>query len=154
MVEYTLGLDIGGTNIRIGAVDKELKVHYFEKVYQKTVFINQKNADNLIEFISKYLSKNNIADKVTTIALAVPATISKDEKTVLQAPALTGFNDLDIVTPLEEYFGMKVFLLKDVWTAVLYDTAKYKIRTDGFIAACYIGTGIGNVLLYEGNIYI
>lgn len=153
MGEYILGLDIGGTNIRIGAVDKESEVHYFEKVYQKTVFTNSKSVDNLIEFISNYISKYQLTGQVVAIAIAVPATISKDCTTVLQAPSLPGFDNLNLLAPLEEYFGIKVFLLKDVWTAALYDIHKYHLNTGGLIAACYVGTGIGNVFLYNGEIY-
>ena len=153
MEQYSIGIDIGGTNIRIGAVGEGKSVHYFKKIHQKTVFPDDKSITHLTKFISEYIEENDLQEKVKAISIAIPATISKDCTIVLQAPSLLGFDNLDIVTPLESYFGVKVYLLKDVWTAALYDLDKNDIETDGFIIAGYIGTGIGNVLLFNGEIY-
>lgn len=153
MKRYRIGIDIGGTNIRIGAVDNNQQVHHFKKIYQKTIFSDDQSITNLTQFLSEYMEENDLRRKVTSISIAIPATINKDCTTVLQAPSLLGFDNLDIVTPLEKEFGIKVYLLKDVWTAALYDLAKQEIETEGVIIAGYIGTGIGNVLLFDGKIY-
>ena len=153
MERFIIGMDIGGTNVRIGAISKENCVHHFQKVYQKDIFVDDNSLDHLIHFIENFISEHALAGKIDGISIAMPATINKEGTTVMQAPSLVGFDNLNIVSPLEKYFGIKTILLKDVWTAAVYDIEKYHINCDGVVAACYIGTGLGNVLLIDGEIY-
>lgn len=152
MERFIIGMDLGGTNIRIGAVDEDKQVSFFKKVFQRKVFTNEDSISLLIQFIEDYINECELMGKIKTIAIGLPATVSRDCTTVLQAPSLMGFDNLDIVTPLEAYFGIKTILLKDVWTAVLYDINKYNLKLNGMIMACYVGTGIGNVILMDGQI--
>lgn len=153
MEHFIIGMDIGGTNIRIGAIGRDNCVHHFERVYQKDVFVDDNSLEHLIHFIERFISNNRLNGNVDAIAIAMPATTNREGTTVLQAPSLVGFDNLDIVSPLEKHFGIKTTLLKDVWTAAIYDTAKYHIASEGLVIACYIGTGLGNVLLIDGKIY-
>lgn len=152
MKRFIIGMDIGGTNIRIGAVDEERQVSFFKKVFQKEVFTSEDSISLLIRFIENYIKECELNGKIEAIAIGLPATVSKDCTTVLQAPSLMGFDNLDIVTPLQAHLGIKTMLLKDVWTAVLYDIKKYNLKSDGMVMACYVGTGIGNVMLMDGKI--
>lgn len=152
MKRFIIGMDIGGTNIRIGAVDEERQVSFFKKVFQKEVFTSEDSISLLIRFIENYIKECELKGKIEAIAIALPATVSKDCTTVLQAPNLIGFDNIDIVTPLQAHFGIKTMLLKDVWAAALYDIKKYNLKPDGMVMACYVGTGIGNVMLMDGKI--
>lgn len=152
MKRFIIGMDIGGTNIRIGAVDEERQVSFFKKVFQKEVFTSEDSISLLIRFIENYIKECELKGKIEAIAIGLPATVSKDCTTVLQAPSLIGFDNIDIVTPLQAHFGIKTMLLKDVWTAALYDIKKYNLKPDGMVIACYVGTGIGNVMLMDGKI--
>jgi allose kinase len=152
MEHFIIGMDIGGTNIRIGTVSKDNQVFFFKKVLQKEVFINENSIELLIRFLEEYMHSSGLMGKIDQISIGLPAIISSDGTTVLQAPNLIGFDSLDIVTPLEKHFGIKTVLLKDVWAAVLYDMDKYQLKADGIVMACYIGTGIGNVMVLDGKI--
>lgn len=152
MEHFIIGMDIGGTNIRIGTVGKDKQVSFFKKVLQKEVFINKNSITLLISFIDDYINEFGLVGQIDQIAIGLPAIVSNDGTTVLQAPNLVGFDNLDIVTPLEKHFGIKTLLLKDVWAAVLYDINKYNLNSNGIIMACYIGTGIGNVMVLDGKI--
>lgn len=152
MKHFIIGIDIGGTNIRIGAVAQDKQVSFFKKVFQREVFTNENSIPLLIRFIADYINEFELMGKVEAIAIGLPATVSRDCTTVLQAPNLKGFDNRDIITPLEEFFGIKTLLLKDVWTAVLYDINKYNLSPSGMVMACYIGTGIGNVMVMDGKI--
>lgn len=153
MERFKIGMDIGGTNIRIGAVDRNHCVHCFEKIYQKDVFVDENSLTHLLRFIEGFIAKNELEGKVDGIAIGMPATIDKEGTRALQAPGLVGFDNLELVSPIESRFGMKATLLKDVWSAATYDMEKYHIHCQGVAAAYYIGTGIGNVLLFNGEIY-
>lgn len=153
MEHFIIGMDIGGTNIRIGAVNEENKVVYFSKVYQKSVFINESYLECLIHFIDNFICENKLEGKISGIAIAMPATINKEGTIVLQAPCLPEFDNLNLVEPLESYFHVKTSLLKDVWTAAIYDVEKYRVPSENVIAAFYVGTGIGNVIIIDGKIY-
>lgn len=117
MERFMIGMDIGGTNIRIGAVDSNYGVQHLEKVYQKNIFSDEDSPACLIRFIEAFIEKNRLDGNVDGISIAMPATINREGTTVLQAPGLTGFDNRNLVSPLESHFGIKVILLKDVWAA-------------------------------------
>ena len=114
MGTYVVGLDIGGTNIRIGAVDSTAKAVWFEKVPRPTVLDGKDSMGRLCAFIADFLERHAIADDVEAISVGFPATIDKARTTVLQAPNIPGLDGVNVVGPVESAFNVPCFLCKDV----------------------------------------
>ncbi len=147
-----LGLDIGGTNIRIGAVDPEGKVSCFEKVPRKSVLDGVDPVARLCGFLKTFLDKNGAGEEICAVSIGFPATLNKECTVVLQAPNIPGLNGVNFVEPLKEVFHVPVYLCKDVWTAFYYDMHRYQVPWRGVISGIYVGTGIGNVLSVDGKL--
>jgi len=152
MSSYILGLDIGGTNIRIGAVDEKGGVSCFEKVPRSTVLDGSAPIDKLCGFISHFMNKYAVAELVSAVSVGFPATLNKECTTVIQAPNIPSLDGIDFVSPLKAAFHVPAFLCKDVWTAFYYDMHKYAVPWSGVVTGIYVGTGIGNVISIDGKI--
>ena len=83
---YIVGMDIGGTNIRIGAVDRSGAVRCFEKVRRAAVLDGTAPVERLTRFITGFLERYGIAGEVRAVSIGFPATLDRACTTVLQAP--------------------------------------------------------------------
>ena len=148
-----LGLDIGGTNIRIGLVDMEGHINHFEIGASQHVF-NNDAVHGLIAFIRDYLSRVTDGHMPDGVALGFPSSVSKDRRTLLSTPNITGLDGLAIVDILEPSLGVPVFVDRDVNMLFYCDKQLHGIPDTGIVLGFYIGTGFGNVIAIDGKILI
>ncbi len=151
MKNHYIGIDIGGTNIRIGAVDENKNIVAFEKKRTHEVFLDERTEDSLISLIEDFMDKYNLQDNVKAISIGFPATINKERTIVLQAPNINVLDNLNVIEILSKAFNIQAYIVKDVCTALQYDIDKYKIPEDGILIGFYIGTGIGNIIYIDGK---
>lgn len=149
---YIIGVDVGGTNIRIGAKNQDTYLRAFVKIKTKSVLYGDNLGDKLADFIERYIEENFQANQIEAIALGFPATVSRDRRTVLQTPNIEGFNNMPVVDILEKRLkGVRVFLERDVNLLFYNDVSVCRVPREGLSIGIYIGTGIGNAIFVEGK---
>lgn len=149
---YTIGIDIGGTNFRIGSVSQNGEVEHFEKISSR-IFDNGNVIDILAESITDYIERHQIAGKVLGVAIGLPSLVSKDKSTVISTPNLKGFDNLLLVKELSKVLSMPVFLDRDVNFLLQNDIERLKLPKDSTVLGFYIGTGLGNAMYLDGKLY-
>ena len=90
--ECVIGIDIGGTNIRIGRTDENDQLVDFERVSSKETFKDGNISESLTEVLKNYLDKYCKNVQVKQIAIGIPATLSSDRKQILQVPNINGWS--------------------------------------------------------------
>ena len=152
MGNLTLGIDIGGTNFRIGAVDEAGSISHFEKNSSR-IF----DTGDVVEIIKKeidaYMDRYGIRDSVRAVAVGIPSIVSKDKKTIISTPNLKGFNNIRFSDKLSEKLNIPVFLDRDVNFLLMNDMKKLKIDNTKTVLGFYIGTGFGNAMCINGKLY-
>lgn len=149
---YTLGIDIGGTNFRIGLVGENGDVHYFEKKSSQA-FQGGDAVLRLQQEIETYLKKYVNGAKPRAAAIGVPSMVSKDKKTIYSTPNLKAFDQIYFGDTLEKKLGFPVFLDRDVNYLLQNDMYQLGLEPDGTILGFYIGTGFGNAIFMNGEFY-
>lgn len=149
---YTLGIDIGGTNLRIGLVDHNYNLTRFEKHSVKELLRSEDSCVILADLIKKYLSSHNAENLVQGICLGFPATVDKCGERVLGAPNLGGFDGINVKKELSRYLPYPIFIDKDVNLLIKCDLWRTK-STARDIIACYVGTGLGNAIILDGVLH-
>jgi len=143
--EYVLSLDIGGTNLRIGMVDRN------NKLYNYTCEENNLlDLDDLKSYINKHIKKNSIGSLVS-IAIGFPSTVSKNKKIVYSSPNIEGFDNINVADPLEDMFNVPVFIDRDVNFLLEYEIITRHLTGEGILLGFYIGTGFGNSIYINGQ---
>ena len=145
-----IGIDIGGTNFRIGTVDENRKVYNLKKVSVKNVFHNEKVLESLKDFLCEYINESNY--QIEAISIGFPATINKERTKVLQAPNIKYIENLDVVEYLGNELNIPVYLEKDTTMLMYYDKNKYGLPDEGIISCIYFGTGVGSMLMIDGKV--
>lgn len=151
IIMYTIGIDIGGTSLRIGLIDEKQEYQHLEKVPQGDILVGDSIA-NLTAFIRAYVEKTVGMDAIAGVCAALPATISRDRSTVLNAPNINGFDGVAVKDRLEKELGLPVFLEKDVNVQLYYDLNRFDLLDCDCVVACYVGTGLGNAMYIDGKL--
>jgi len=143
-----IGVDIGGTNIRVGAVDCNANI-YQEKIFSSRNLQGDNAVNDLLDYLKTYIK--SLRFTVRALSFGFPSTIDKDRMTVVNTPNLKGFNNVKIKPIYEDTLGLPVYINKDA-TALLYcDMYKQNIDQTGTVVGIYFGTGIGNSIIINGK---
>ena len=146
-----IGIDIGGTNIRIGHTDEAGELADFERISSKETFKDGNISESLAEVLEDYISRNCVGLEILQIVIGIPAALSADRKEILQVPNIKGMDHLFLGEELEKKLGIKVTLDRDVNMLYYWDKFDKKLDDQGIGVGIYIGTGVGNAIFINGE---
>lgn len=143
MSEIVLGIDIGGTNTKMGLVSQSGKLLAFETFPTKGPKDFDEYQKELLLVAEMLCDKAKIKLK-NILALGVGAPNGNGVNGFIESPPnLKHWGTFDFVTPISELFGKKVFLENDANVAALGEKMWGKaIDLQDFIVIT-LGTGIG-----------
>lgn len=148
-----IGIDIGGTNIRLGVVDEKLHLSHFEK--SSSAFLREPDSsEKLVDFLRNYMERYALTD-IEAIRIGVPSMVDRDRDYVYRAPNLGGLVELKLATLLREALHLPVAVDRDVNHLLLYDIHELGLdpKRTKTILGFYIGTGLGNPIWLNGEIF-
>lgn len=138
-----IGIDIGGTHIRIGKGAKG-KVKKVKDLPTKTFAENKKDILNTFEKIKK--------EKVTAVGVSIPGPIGFKKTTLIQPNKFHGWTGINLANELSNHLKLPVFVSHDASLAAL---AEYKFgsqkNTDPLLYIT-VSTGIGVGVINSGQI--
>ena len=149
-MKYTIGVDIGGTNIVVGIIDENYKVVIKESFKTNAPRSAGEICEDIISSYKNLALKTGISsDELTEIGIACPGIIKKG--VVVSATNLK-FTDIPLKEIMEEKSGLRCEVCNDANAVAL---AEYIISGDDDIhslVAVTIGTGIGGGIVIDGKI--
>lgn len=152
--DVIIGVDVGGTHVRMGMVDESLRLLAAETVPSSSINGAHGGPERLLTLLHGQTAKwCGDTHRPAAVALGFPSTISRDKRVVLQTPNLRGFDRLEIVDLVEKRFGVPAILEKDVIFLLAHDISDLRLATSGTIVGVYFGTGIGNAIFMNGRFY-
>lgn len=150
-----IGIDIGGTNFRIGAVDEDNHVAHFRKIPTSSVFHTEDAMADLTMYMKNYCQMlKEEGWNIQAISIGFPTTINRERTMVIQAPNVPFMENLPVVEVLSRELGIFTCIERDVTMALLYDQMKYELYDCESLAGIYFGTGLGNALLINGKMVV
>ena len=149
-----LGIDIGGTNLRMGLVDEAYQLTRFERFPSQETLGGGSEVDCLAAKVREYLAGAGVA-RVDAIALGMPSVVHKNHSYVYSTPNIPGFDEIDLGAELEKRLDTPVYVDRDVNFILAHDIRKYDLDPQGgrTILGCYLGTGFGNSLYINGRVH-
>lgn len=141
-----IGIDLGGSHIGIGLVDRNGSILVKEEKFIK----DKTNIKELIEeFITENVMQIALTHEVESIGIAIPGTVSENK--IVKAVNL-GIENYDLAKKLEEILHMEVKLKNDAKCAALAEQKYGELAPyEDSIFLC-IGTGVGGAVIYDGKL--
>lgn len=156
-LKTVMGIDIGGTYIRMGIVNEAHALSQFKIIKTKSIFTVGNPTDKLIQCIKNYLGTVPSDQIPCAISVGLPSTIDKTRKIVVNTPNIENFSDfqnIPLVELLEKALQIPVYINRDVNYLFMFDLVNSEVDKNGIILGFYIGTGIGNVISINGNLLL
>jgi allose kinase len=146
--ECIVGVDVGGTSVRIGRITSGLNTESFIKVPLSQVMTKDGKPDSLVAFISDYC----LSQPVAAVAIGLPGTLDRDCEKVLNTPNIPGLKNVALKKMLESSVKAPVFLENDSVMLLSGDLFRLGLKLEGVYLGCYIGTGLGSAIFIDGKV--
>ncbi|HEX8816248.1 MAG TPA: ROK family protein [Terriglobales bacterium] len=152
MPNYTIGVDLGGTNLRIAAVDETGQLK--EKVTLGTqVSLGRDHVVNeMCDAIRQVSQRHKSEGELKGIGIGVPGIIDMHTGMVRQSPNLPDWVDYPAQAVIEKQLGTRVFLENDANAAALGEKWLGAAKDYDDMAMYTLGTGVGGGIVLGGKI--
>lgn len=156
MESVIIGIDLGGTNLRIGAVTPDNRM-LAPRVMKSSIVADAKNPiGKICEIITGYIEQNQL-ENVEAISIGVPSSVENDKETVICTTNIRNragevvFSHTNMAKDVREHFQIPVFINNDVNNIMLYDIAANQLEEKKVVVGIYIGTGVGASVVIDGK---
>ena len=143
-----VGIDLGGSHIAIGVVDKNGKI--LEKVEKKLKGIVTKEVkkvieNTIIETINKFKKEYNIEE----IGIAIPGTVTKE--IVIKSVNL-GLKNYKIIEELQNKINLPIKIRNDAKCAAIAESTYGSLKKYKRVLFLTLGTGIGGAVIINNKL--
>lgn len=156
MENVIIGIDLGGTNLRIGAVTSDNKMMAPSVMKSSIVADAQNPIDKICQVIEDYIEKNGFQN-IGAVSIGVPSSVENDKETVICTTNIRNkdgdvvFSHTNMAKDIREHFKVPVFINNDINNILLYDIAVNDLEKQKIVIGIYIGTGVGASVMLDGK---
>lgn len=143
-----LGVDLGGTNIDVGIVNKS------GKVLSKIRFLTEVNKgkkqvlNNIFQAIEEMIN-----DKIKGIGIGVPSLVDNKKGVVYETTNIPGWDKINLKQIIQKKFKKPVFVDNDANCFVMAEHKYGAAKSNKNVVGIVIGTGLGSGLILNGKLY-
>ena len=150
---YQIGVDIGGTSIKIGLVDEDLTIIRRSAIPFPHIG-GEGVAAELAKAVRALLAEHGITEAdLENVGVVVPGSIDPTGEIVLDAHNL-GFHNVPFKAQLEAQFpNNKVFLANDADGAALAELGRGAFQGCKTAVLLTLGTGVGGGVILNGRMF-
>src|ERR1700733_8104442 len=153
MKNFAIGVDLGGTNLRIAAVDEQgtlvEKVTLGTKVSLGRTYV----LDDMCGAIENMLNKYRNSATPLGIGIGVPGIIDMKSGMVIESPNLPDWTDYPVRAEIEQRLKTVVILENDANVAALGESWLGSAKDFSDMAMLTLGTGVGGGLVLGDAIW-
>ena len=146
-MSYYIGIDLGGTNVRIAKVDEDGKI--VQDVISPSFGLEgpEKIESNILELLKQF----DLED-VKSIGLAIPGPVDGERNVITLATNIPGCENYPFADHIQEATGVPVFLDNDANVAGLAEAVLGAGKGYNIVYFITHSTGIGGGLVIDGKV--
>ncbi|GAB4421490.1 MAG: ROK family protein [Thermodesulfovibrionales bacterium] len=139
---YAIGIDLGGTSLRVALVTEEGSI---------TKKVKVPSSENLVESLLNSIGEV-FMDGVVGIGIGVAGLIDRETGTVSVSPNLPAVDGLNIAGTVKDKFNVPVFIENDANAAALGERWIGEGKGFSNFVLLTLGTGIGGGIIYNSRL--
>src|SRR5271165_3998058 len=153
MKNFAIGVDLGGTNLRIAAVDEQGTLVEKVTLGTKVSLGRDRVIDDMCDAIEHVLEKYRNSATLLGIGIGVPGIIDMQSGLLRESPNLPGWADYPVRAEIERRLKTVVILENDANVAALGEKWLGAAKDVDDMAMLTLGTGVGGGLVLRGSIW-
>ena len=151
--KYKIGVDVGGTNVKVALVDKSGSIVYSDTVPTRAEMGYEYTISNIIKAIQSLMKESKVdKSNIEGIGFGFPGQIDCDNGIVRLAPNIPGWVNIPIADIVSKEFDIPVRVDNDVRCAALAELNYGAGKGSKNMICITVGTGIGSGLIVNGKI--
>lgn len=156
MREVIIGIDLGGTNLRIGTVTDLNQIEHQKIINTNIIAGAEEPLSKFSTIIKEYIKEYSICN-IKAISIGVPSSVASDNETVVCTTNIRNsrgeavFQNINMVSCLKNIFQVPVFINNDTNNILRYDVFSNQLEEQPVVVGIYIGTGVGASVLINGK---
>ena len=152
MAEYSIGIDLGGTNLRAAAIDRSGKM--LRKIAGSTDLSAGREAvvADMVASIRNLREQCGAAATLAGVGVGTPGFIIMEKGVITGSPNMPGFDNFPIRDEIERQLGAPVVLENDANAAALGEKWMGAGRDYNDLVLLTLGTGIGGGIISGGKV--
>ena len=151
MADFAIGVDLGGTNLRVAAITHDGVLLEDFQVSTEAEAGRDKVTSNIMAGI-RQVETGHDGDKLLGIGIGVPGLIRLEEGVIVTSPNLPGWENFPLRDKLEGELGCPVVLENDANAAALGEVWLGAGRDVDDLILLTLGTGIGGGVISGGKV--
>ncbi len=151
MTQYSIGVDLGGTNLRAAAVDQDGNLLAQVSASTSPEKGREHVIGEIVDSIQQLRSKQ-IDGRFAGVGIGVPGFILMEKGIILNSNNLSFLEDMPLRDEIESRLGAPVILENDANAAALGESWIGAGAGVGSLVLLTLGTGIGGGIVYKGRV--
>ncbi|MBD2699194.1 ROK family protein [Spirosoma sp. BT702] len=143
----TIGVDLGGTNVRVGLVRNGVILHQRSKVLEQKDSLSA-TLTQLMDLIRPF-----IEPAVSSIGIGVPSVVDIEQGVVYNVANIPSWEEVALRDILEKEFDIPVFVNNDVNCFILGEHQFGMAQGYRSAVGMAIGTGLGSGIIADNQLY-
>jgi len=155
MKRFIIGIDIGGTNVKLGLITDRARIKFRTNLLTKTYIRNKKKLiDAIIVKIKQIIRQNKCTKKsIQGIGIGLPGLVDPSQGNVIFLPNIPGWRDVPLRQIFENHLRIPTFIENDVNLITLGEW-KFGAGSGVQNMICMtLGTGVGGGLILNNQLY-
>lgn len=153
---YLIGVDVGGTNLRVGVVHKRKVIWERRLQADFSGFCQSHPPEAVMDFILDTLTGSIHEAKahypmVGAVGIGFPGFIDPETQCVAQSPNLPGLHEVDLAGPLNKTLGLPVIVENDALAAAFGEFISGGHEDNTVYLG--LGTGVGGGVVLDGKAF-
>lgn len=150
---YNIGIDLGGTNIKVGVVDGDYNIVGKSNIKTNLPRPSEEIAESIVEGVKFACADAGISvSDVNSIGIGTPGVANRNTGVVLYSCNL-GFNNFGLGEILSQKLGTQVFVENDANAAAFGEVVNGAGKGYNNVVVVTLGTGVGGGIIIDGKIY-
>ncbi|MCD6545849.1 MAG: ROK family protein [Thermotogae bacterium] len=148
MTENIIGIDLGGTMVKIGIVDPKNGILKKDEIETKIELGFERVVERICQKITEIVDISN----VRAVGVGSPGSIDHDKGIIKFSPNFPDWNNVPLKTEIEKHLRLSVFIENDANSAALGEKWFGEGKGKDHIVVLTLGTGIGGGVITHGKL--
>ena len=153
MPDYSIGVDMGGTNLRIAAITREGQLLEKITLGVKVALGRDYVIGEMCDAVKRLSEQYRGTGRFVGAGIGVPGIIDVEAGIMRKSANLPGWTDYPVRDEIERRLGTRIFLDNDANVAALGEKWLGAGRDVDNMAMLTLGTGIGGAIILNGKIF-